>query len=344
LPCAATTLEDHLVPVELWTSPAFVEQARAWVADHLPDGVTLTGEWEQPHARPWSSAIRFETSGGRVWFKVNGPGTAHEATLTGVLADVVPDLVPEVLAVDAARGWSLQRDAGPTVRSVWPPEELWERWQTLVQRYAEAQRVLVDHESAVLEAGVPDLRPEALPAQLAALTDQLTSRPVDRGGLTAGQARSLESLAPEYATWCEELATSGPGCSVNHDDLHTSNICAPDGRDVMIARIIDWGDSVWSHPFGVLLATMNSIAFHAGTEITDPRVLCVRDAYLDVYADHGSASERERWVRLARRTGCVSKALSYVRAFEGEPESAEVAEDWPVRAWLLETLDPAVAG
>jgi hypothetical protein len=332
------------VPVELWTSAAFVEQARAWVADHLPDGARLTGEWEQPHARPWSSAIRFETTGGRVWFKVNGPGTVHEATLTGVLADVVPGLVPEVLAVDAARGWSLQRDAGPTVRSVWPPEELWERWQTLAQRYAEAQRVLADHERAVLGTGVPDLRPEALPQQLSGLVERLALRPLGRGGLSAEQAGSLEALLPEYTAWCEELAASGLGGSVNHDDLHTSNICVPDGRDVARARVIDWGDTVWSHPFGVLLATMNSIAFHAGTEVTDPRVLRVRDAYLEAYADHGSPAERERWVRLARRTGCASKALSYVRAFEGEPESAEEAEDWPVRAWLLETLEPAVAG
>jgi hypothetical protein len=332
------------VPVELWTSAAFVEQARAWVAGHLPDGGHLTGEWEQPHARPWSSAIRFETSSGRMWFKVNGPGTAHEAMVSRVLADVVPELVPELLAVDAAQGWSLLRDAGPTVRSVWPPEQLWERWQTLVQRYAEAQRVLAHHERAVLGAGVPDLRPEALPAQLVALTEHLAARPVDQGGLAPEQARSLESLAPEYAAWCEELAAAGIASTVNHDDLHTSNICVPDGRDVAHARVIDWGDTVWSHPFGVLLATMNSIAFHAGAEITDPRVLRVRDAYLEVYADHGSPVDRERWVRLARRTGCVGKAMSYVRAFEGEPESAEAAEDWPVRAWLLETLDPAVAG
>lgn len=332
------------MPVDLWTSPTFVEEARSWVAESLPGRARLTGEWDQPHARPWSSAIRFETSAGWVWFKVNGPGTAHEAALTRVLADVVPDLVPEVLAVEAGRGWSLQRDAGPTVRSLWSPGDLWERWHALVQRYADAQRVLADHAALVLEAGVPDLRPHLLPAQLAALTERLANRPVERGGLTSDQARSLEALAPEYSAWCEELESADIASSVNHDDLHTSNICVPDGRDVSGARVIDWGDTVWSHPFGVLLATMNSIAFHAGTAVTDPRVLRVRDAYLEVYADHGSPADREHWVRLARRTGCVGKALSYVRAFEGEPASAEAGEDWPVRGWLLETLDPGVAG
>ena len=164
------------------------------------------------------------------------------------------------------------------------------------------------------------------------------------GGLTEDEARRLEAVRPEHADWCAELDASGIACSVNHDDLHSDNVCVPSGTDVEGARVIDWGDAVWSHPFGTLLATLNSIAFHAGTEVTDPRVRRVRDAYLEVYAEHGSAPERERWVRLARRTGCVTKALSYVRAFEGEPESAAAGEDWPVRGWLLESLDPAVAG
>ena len=48
------------MPVDLWTSPSFVESATAWSAAAAADhGLTLTGEWEQPHARPRSSAIRF---------------------------------------------------------------------------------------------------------------------------------------------------------------------------------------------------------------------------------------------------------------------------------------------
>ena len=63
-------------PVGLWTSIGFLEEARAWVAAQLAlRGSRLTGEWEQPHARVWSNTIRFETTEGCVWFKVNGSGT-----------------------------------------------------------------------------------------------------------------------------------------------------------------------------------------------------------------------------------------------------------------------------
>jgi hypothetical protein len=100
--------------ISTWTSVAFVEEARTWVAAKLaPRGIRLTGEWEQPHARPWSSAIRFETTEGRVWFKVNGNGTAYEASLIALLDALYPGLAPEVIAHDSTRPWLLSRDAQP---------------------------------------------------------------------------------------------------------------------------------------------------------------------------------------------------------------------------------------
>jgi hypothetical protein len=72
--------------VALWTSSAFVEEARAWVGEQLARrGSRLTGEWEQPHVRVWLSTIRFETTEGRAWFKVNARGTAYEAALVALL-------------------------------------------------------------------------------------------------------------------------------------------------------------------------------------------------------------------------------------------------------------------
>src|SRR3954447_21625265 len=116
--------------VALWTSAPFLADVRTWVEGRLAaHGVELTGEWDQPHARAWSSAIRFETTAGRVWFKVNGPGTVHEPGLVALLGQLAPGLGPEVMACDTERGWSLTRDAGTLLRAVAPPEEMWGRWE-----------------------------------------------------------------------------------------------------------------------------------------------------------------------------------------------------------------------
>ncbi len=82
----------------------------------------LPGEWEQPHGRVWSSTIRFETTQGRVWFKVNASGTAQEPGLLALLGEICPGLALDVVAYDDARAWSLTRDGGPTLRSRAEPD------------------------------------------------------------------------------------------------------------------------------------------------------------------------------------------------------------------------------
>ena len=63
-----------------------------------------------------------------------------------------------------------------------------------------------------------------------------------------------------------------------------------------------------------MLATLNSIAFHAGVlradgRMDDPRLLRSRDAYLEPFTTLGSRKELLRWVTLARRSGCVTRAI-----------------------------------
>ena len=174
--------------VALWAGAAFHDQARSWVAAVSHDqGLELDGGMDQPHNRPWSSAIRFGSSDGDLWFKVNGPGTRHESTLVGLLAELVPDLVADVLAVDAERGWTLTRDAGPVLRTTAAPEQLWSRWEGIVQRYAAAQILLGDHVRELLGTGTPEVSPRTMPEQAAALLEQLAAQTPDTGGLTSEQ-------------------------------------------------------------------------------------------------------------------------------------------------------------
>ena len=354
-PLSADTLSPDTVsqdgvavdPVELWASSSFLDDAQAWVTAELaPRGVRLIGEWAQPHVRVWSSTIRFETTDGRVWFKVNGSGTAYEAELLAVLGDLCPGLAPEVLAHDSIRAWSLIRDGGPVLRSIAEPKALWGYWEQLLPWYAEAQLGLVAHRKRLLATGIPDLAPTQLRLQLRRLLDELAARPVADGGLSREQAAALERLLPTYDDWCTELTGSPVPDSLQHDDLHSNNICwsgKPD--DLNSATIIDWGDASVGYPFGTMLATLNSIAFHTGEpqadgRINDPRVLRMRDAYLEPFSTMGNRDELLRWVALARSIGCVTRALAWERAAQDAPLDIIAEQGFPTRGWLLELLEP----
>ena len=321
-----------------WSSTAFHDLVTGWVAGECArDGIVLTGDRDQPHCRPWSSTISYETSAGRMWFKVNGPGTWHEPPLVAALSNLVPQLVPELVAVDLDRGWSLMRDAGPVIRSTTTPDELWSTWERVLVRYADAQVKLATAVPVLLETGVPDLRPSKLPDAARGLAETLQGKPVAEGGLSESERDSLGARLPTYDDWCAELDRSGIPVSIQHDDLHSSNVCM-DGS-VEQARIIDWGDASVAHPLATMLCTLNSIAFHAECEIDDPLVRRVRDAYLEPFTTYADRAELVRYVDLARRTGCVSRAVSYVAALDGEPVSTHAEYDFPVRAWLLDLLE-----
>lgn len=321
----------------VWSSAAFHDQASTWVTEVCArKGITVDGDDDQPHCRPWSSTMSYPTSSGRLWFKVNGVGTRHEPRLVAALSRLEPDLVPQLLAVDADRGWSLARDAGPVMRSVAAPGELWSTWERLLVRYAEAQVRLAPSVPRLLETGVRDLSPSKLPHAARGLADKLQQQPVDEGGLTEAECDALLARLAAYDGWCAELDGSGVPASIQHDDLHSSNVCT--GGPVEQARIIDWGDACVGHPFATMLCTMNSIAFHAQCQPDDPRVRRVRDAYLEPFATYADRAVLVHWVELARRTGCVSRALSYAAALVGEPVSTHAEYDFPVRSWLLEML------
>jgi hypothetical protein len=337
-------LED---PVALWTSSAFVAAARTWVAAQLaPIGIRLTGKWDQPHARVWSSTIRFDTADGPVWFKVNGSGTAYEARLVALLDELRPGLAPAVLAYDDALAWSITRDAGPVLRSRAEPDALLEHWERLLPRYAEAQLALAADRSRIAAAGTPDRSPAQLPVEFRRLLGELAGQPVELGGLTSEDASALERVLPAFESRCAELAASPVPDSVQHDDLHSNNVCWPaQTADVSSARIIDWGDASIGHPFGSMLVTLNSIAFYTGEPqddgtLHDPRVLRVRDAYLEPFRGFGSLAELQRWVALARSTGCVNRALAWERAQQHASQDVIAEYEFPVRGWLLELLEP----
>lgn len=324
--------------VDRWASEPFRDQARSWVASVAGRrGIRLTGVEEQPHNRPWSSALRFGSTAGDLWFKVNGPGTAHEPRLVDVLARLVTDLVPELLAVNAQRGWSLTRDAGPVLRLTAPPTELWSQWEGILQRYAEAQLLLSDHVPELLDTGMAEVSAVSLPGQAASLLKELADLDPETGGLTDQEADSVARRLPDYDAWCAELAGSGITASVQHDDLHSANICWT--GSVATARIIDWGDASVGFPLGTMLCTLNSISHHAELDLDDPRVLRVRDAYLEPFTAYADHAELVRYVELARRTGCVARALSYQAALVGEPVATHAEYDFPVRGWFLELLE-----
>ncbi len=293
-----------------WDAPEFLAAAEAWIRAEAPGEVT--GPIEQAHLRPWSTALRVPTDDGILWFKANAAIHVFEAALTARLAAELPDRVVEVLAVDAARGWMLMRDAGTRLRELDESLGQVSHWERILPLYAELQQALAGSAEELIGLGVPDHRLRRLPGLL---DEVLADEPVlllgSEDGLSVAELERLRAGRPELEALCSELAAFGIPETIQHDDLHDGQVFVRDGR----YRVLDWGDSCVSHPFHTMVVTLRAFAYKHGLDPAARELVRLRDAYLEPF---GSGLD-EAFV-LAYRTGTLARAFAWYRYVAAAPD------------------------
>lgn len=288
--------------------------AEGWIREH----VRPAGPIELTHDRPWSQVLRVPVDGGVTWFKECGAVQAFEPRMTAQLAARWPGLLTDVLAHDEERAWLLTADAGTPLGAYGNPPE---PWLDLLPRYAELQRGEAAHAADHLEHGVPDLRVETFAERY---EDMLTrALPLD-----PDEVDGLRAFAPRFAQLSRELAAAGIPASVQHDDLHQANVYDRDG----VLRVLDWGDSSVSHPFGSLIVTFRFLEEATGLAVDDPWFGRLKAAYLEPW---GASTES---LDLALRVTAFAHALAWVRQRDHLP-----AGEWPrFDRWLAVILRRAL--
>jgi hypothetical protein len=299
-----------------WRDPVWLDDAHAWIRANVPG--TSAGSIEQPHVYPWATVLRVPSPDGVLWFKANAPIQRFEAALTVDLAEAAPDVIVELLAIDAERGWMLMRDAGSRLRELVAGAEQLRRWLTILPRYAELQLALASRVERFLALGVPDERLGGLAHHLrGVLVDDdllFVGRP---GGITPDELARLRDAVRLVSSMCSELAAVGIPETLQHDDFHDGQVFVRDGRYLFL----DWGDSCVSHPFHTMVVTLRVLAWQQDLEPGGPELLRLRDAYLEPFGDLASGGDLRTAFELAHRTGTIGRALAWHRFFAGDPDA-----------------------
>ena len=306
-----------------WTDPGWLADVHAWIGEGVGKlGARRIGPTEQPHVRPWSTVLRVPTSHGVLWFKANAPALAHEAAILAVVARARPDAVPELLAVDRARGWMLMRDGGVRLREIIAEERDLGRWRSVLPRYAGLQLDLASHADELVALGAPDRRLATLPAQFERLLAEV-------GGLPTDAQERLTGLVPDVTEMCRKLAAIGIPETIQHDDLHDAQIFLRDGRYLFF----DWGDSCVSHPFFSMAVTLEGVLSWGLDDVEGSvDVTPFREAYLRPFASFAGRDELEAAHAAALRLGWICRALN-VHTF-GVLVDAVDREEWLERVRL----------
>jgi hypothetical protein len=293
--------------------------AESWIRAH----VDPVGPIETDHERPWATVLRVPIAGGVAWFKACAPVQAFEPRLSAQLFARYPDRVAEVLGHDEERAWLLLRDAGTPIGAFGNPPEA---WLVALPLYAELQRGEAAHTHDHLAHGVPDLRVATLPDRF----DDLLQRELP---LEREEIEQLREFAPRFAELCDELVEHDVPETVQHDDLHMSNVYAQ-GEQL---RVLDWGDSSISHPFASLVVTFRFLEEVTKLPPGDRWFTRLRDAYLEPWG-HGLGGV----FALAMRVGSLAHAIAWLRQRDHLPpkERAEFDKRFPIvlRRAIAQTL------
>jgi hypothetical protein len=289
-----------------WTRRGWYIQALAWTVASLRElGVAPAGEPVQLRAWERDFVMRVPTAAGNFCFRATTGSFMHEPLLTEWLAQVFDGSVLDVVAVDADRGWLLQREVAA---GALPLEEVREEeeWYLAARRLGEIQAATAARLPELRRLDVPYRGLEVLARRIPALcADTAALTAGGQAALTPGEARRVAALAPSLLTLCEELASCGVADALEHGDLRAASVLSTLGGPVYL----EWLDSSVSHPF-FSMGTLLEEAVALLPAVSSEARRRLRDSYLAGWATTLPQEHLVRAFEIARILAPVHRAAT----------------------------------
>lgn len=276
-----------------WSRPGWFARASTWMVEQMAAvGRPATGAPRQHQLWGLSVVLRAPSADGDAFFKCTADLYRREAAVTRGLARLMPDVMPEMIAVDEAQGWMLMRDLG-TPELGEQEESLWSRG---VVAHAGIQRSMLSRTRELVRLGLPV---RSL-AGLAALVEEMSEDTALLERMPPEMCKRWLATSPALVESCLRLDAIGPGPSLVHGDFHPWNVVY--GPET--TRVFDWSDAAVSHPF-VDLATY----------VFRTRDISVRRGLVDAYVAAWSTGGSDESLREAVTMGLVVGALYQAQTY-----------------------------
>ncbi|HHT0594173.1 TPA: phosphotransferase [Legionella anisa] len=282
--------------------------ALLWAQNYLnQQDYSLQGPFKLIQNTSWARVYQIDTAKGYLYLKQIPESFAIEPNLLLYLRSFFPSLVPEVLSNNPCLRCFLMSDRGTPLREVFAVHYQIDLAKEVLKSYVQIQTGLISQIDSLLTLGVPDWRLANLPDLYLKLLHE--SEFLNHDGLTANEVHQLISLHPKVTALCQHLAQYSIPETIEHSDFHENNIV----YQAQHLTIIDWGESVISHPFFSLISfLMNMMRTHHIKEQNEIYSI-LRDTYLHYWHAFESQERLQDAFALAKRLSPIKYCLSFFR-------------------------------
>jgi aminoglycoside phosphotransferase (APT) family kinase protein len=288
-------------------------------------GRRRTGPVEPTKLWSLSAVVRVPCQPGpSLWLKAACPYFHAEPALTRLVAQMVPQHAPRLVALDDGRAWLLAEEIAGADED---DEEVPPGLGRAAARIAATVHVRsLDHLAEIEATGVPvrDL------ATTLRQFDEVLRGSVELERLTDDELSAARAARDDVRGVLEELAGLGIPDTLVHGDLHIGNV-AHDGDSLVL---YDWSDAAVSHPFLDLILMAQRLPEDQQAE--------ARTAYAEVWREAYPGVDIERALDLADLANTVYQTVT----FELLDRAAEDASYWElegVAAMFLRRLPERLA-
>ncbi len=192
---------------------------------------------------PWSSVYVFQTQQGKIYLKQTRTPFHLESFIIHQLHQLKCHHIPTLIFINEDYHAFLMHDDGFPLRAQlkksYHPQYAIEALTT----YQCIQANSAAHTEKFLKLGMPDLRIPRIPLLFQTLLENKDLLIAD--GLTLDEIDSLTHLLGYIEEICLQIHQFPIPSTLEHGDFHDNNILIKDRK----LTIIDWGDSIISHPF-----------------------------------------------------------------------------------------------
>lgn len=271
---------------------------------------------------PYSSVIRFLTSVGHVYLKQTPPTLFLEVEIMKLLFNQFHANVPEIIAENKMFNCFLMRDCGNSLRESlkinFQPELLCKG----VKRYTDIQRKVEGQTNTFIEFGVPDWRLEKLPDLYLKLIAE--EELLIQDGMTINELKNLQELHSVLVSIAELLSSYKIPETLDHCDFHDNNMLV--ANNMQDVTIIDWGETVVSHPFFALISFISTVAYRYKLQETSDTFIGLEDACFKNWLEIVPRNVLLEAMRLTKKIWPIYSALGYYRLMVSSNMNMDVAD------------------